>query len=613
MTNDPLIGRQLANFRIARVIGRGGMGQIYFGEDVKLGRPVALKVIDTRYRGNPAYAERFVREARAVATWRHDNIIQIHYADDQDGLYYFVMEYIDGMDLGQLLARHVREGRQMPHAEVLRIGRAIAGALDYAHAKGVIHRDVKPSNVMVANDGRIVLTDFGLAMDVQQGSVGEVFGSSHYIAPEQARRSSDAVPQSDLYALGVMLYEMLTGIVPFDDPSPTTVALQHLTQAPPPPRQVNPSLSQAIEQVLLKALAKTPGERYRSGAELIAALEQAMQGKAKGGAKSPRRPRSLLGQESLVGHQLDEYRIEALLGRGGMAHIYRALDVPLNRYVALKVIDPPLRADPDYIQRFGREAQAIAQLDHPNIVSIHRSGDAEGLLYIVMQYIEGSNLDFVLDSFARDGEFIPLDQTLRLTREVCAALDYAHGKGVIHRDVKPSNIMVEPSGRAILTDFGLALLKTVGTQGKIFGSPHYISPEQAVSSARVVPQSDLYAVGVMLYQMLTGQLPFDADEALEVAMLHLTEQPRPPRSLRPELSPALETMVLKCLAKEPGDRYPTGAALVAALELAIKNSKPGLQAAGSRSIPQRVAAQLASQPPIQPPPGTKAVAPQAAP
>lgn len=276
MLDDPLIGRQLANFQIERTLGRGGMAQVYYGQDIKLQRPVAIKVIDARYRGNPAYAQRFVREAQAIARWRHEHIIQIHYADDQDGLYYFVMEYIDGQDLGQLIAQYGTQNELIPQLEVLRIGRAIASALDYAHQRGVIHRDVKPSNVLIAHDGRVVLADFGLAMDTEQGSMGEVFGSAHYVAPEQARHSAHAVPPSDLYSLGIILYEMLTGQVPFDDPSSTAVAIQHLTQPPPPPRELNPKLNEATEAVLLKALDKSPGQRYQSGAALMDALDKAL-------------------------------------------------------------------------------------------------------------------------------------------------------------------------------------------------------------------------------------------------------------------------------------------------------------------------------------------------
>ncbi|MGW8250090.1 MAG: serine/threonine protein kinase, partial [Anaerolineales bacterium] len=148
--------------------------------------------------------------------------------------------------------------------------------LDYAHQKGVIHRDVKPSSLLLSEEGRVVLGDFGIAMDVAQKTLGKVFGSPRYIAPEQARNSADAVSQSDLYSLGVILYEMLTGRPPFEDPSPTSLALQHLTQEPPAPRSINPALSQAVEDVLLKALRKQPEERYQSGSQLMTALEQAL-------------------------------------------------------------------------------------------------------------------------------------------------------------------------------------------------------------------------------------------------------------------------------------------------------------------------------------------------
>jgi serine/threonine-protein kinase len=152
MPGDPLIGQQLSNFRIERLLGKGGMAQVFFGHDVKLQRPVAIKVIDARYRGDVAYAERFVREAQTIALWRHENIVQVYYADEQDGLYYYAMEYIRGPDLAHLIAEYTRAGELMPHEDVLRIGHAVAGALDYAHAQGIIHRDIKPSNVMVASE-----------------------------------------------------------------------------------------------------------------------------------------------------------------------------------------------------------------------------------------------------------------------------------------------------------------------------------------------------------------------------------------------------------------------------------------------------------------------------
>ncbi len=624
MAEDPLIGRQLASFRVERLLGRGGMARVYYGWDVKLERPVAIKVIDVQYRDVPAYAERFVREARSVATWRHENVIQIYFADDQDGLYYFVMEYIDGTDLGELLAGCAADGARVLDEDVIYVGWAIARALDYAHERGVIHRDVKPTNVMIASDGRVVLTDFGLAMDVAQGTLGEVFGSSHYIAPEQARSSAGAVPQSDLYSLGVILYQMLVGSVPFDDPSPTSVALQHCTRPPPPPREINPDLCEETEAVLLRALSKSPEERYQTGAELMEALDKALskgarrqkpEMPAKGGSEMSvlERVAQRAGKDtavlervpaaepsSLLGSQLDEYRLEALLGQGGMARVYRGLDVNLGRRVAIKVIDTPFRTDEAYLERFRREAQAIAKLEHPHIVRLYRYGEAKGLLYMAMQYVEGADLGTVLADYRRDGEFIDPQEASRIVREVCLALDYAHARGVIHRDVKPSNVLLDRQGDVIVADFGLALLTEFGTQGQILGSPRYTAPEQAVSSAKVVPQSDLYAVGVMLYEMFAGQVPFDGDDPLDVALMHVSDAPRPPRELNPQIGPELEGVILTALAKEPSDRYQSGAKLADALDAALAVAQAQAQPE-QRDVTRPAAKDTPPGPPALPP------------
>jgi|GEM_PF-5294670 len=274
--------------------------------------------------------------------------------------------------------------------------------------------------------------------------------------------------------------------------------------------------------------------------------------------------------DSLVGFQLDEYRLEALLGRGNMARVYLAMDTRLKRRTAIKIIDTQFQDDPDYVKRFQREAQAIAQLDHPHIVKIYRYGDYQGTPYMAMQYVEGADLAAMLAVYRKNGKIIDAAEAVQIVREIGLALDYAHAKRIIHRDIKPHNIMLDKQGNVILADFGLVLLTDVGTRGEIFGSPHYIAPEQAVSSANVVPQSDLYAVGVILYEMFTGQLPFTSASPMEVAMMHITQPPRPPRELRPEISQELEDVILKAMAKRPDQRYPTGAALTEALARALQ-------------------------------------------
>ena len=276
---DPLIGKQLGDYRIIDILGRGGMAHVYRGFDSKLQRYAALKVIDANRTGNETeeeYRQRFQREARAIAHLNHPNIVGVYQFGEEGSLYYMAMAFIEGRDLSQILKEHSAGGTLMPHAQVLQIIRDIGGALDHAHSQGVIHRDIKPSNIMVTHDGHAVLTDFGLALSVPEGSIGNTFGSAHYIAPEQAISSAQAVPQSDLYALGVVLYQMLTGKVPFDDKSAMSVALKHLSDPPPPIREYNPRLSAAVERVVNRALEKEPGKRFKSGATMAQAFDSAL-------------------------------------------------------------------------------------------------------------------------------------------------------------------------------------------------------------------------------------------------------------------------------------------------------------------------------------------------
>ncbi len=273
--------------------------------------------------------------------------------------------------------------------------------------------------------------------------------------------------------------------------------------------------------------------------------------------------------DPLLGRELDGYVIDELLGQGGMARVYRGRDIRLNRHVAIKVIQPDARSESDYAFRFEREARAVAQLEHQHIVSVYRFGEVAGLYYMAMQYIEGTDLSWVLSDYAADGELLPHEDVLRIVSQIGSALDYAHSRGVIHRDVKPSNIMLTNRGDAILTDFGLVLLQIEGTRGEIFGTPHYIAPEQAINSAGAVPQSDIYALGIVLYEMLTGRVPFDEGSALDIAMAHMTEAPPHPLQVNPDLPPAFLPVLDTALAKEPSERYQTGAALADGLQQAM--------------------------------------------
>jgi serine/threonine protein kinase len=276
--SDPLIGKQLGDYVIQGLLGRGGMARVYKGYDDRLQRYAAVKVINTDFTTADLaeYTERFRREARAIARLNHPNIVGVYQFGEFEGNHYMAMVFLDGRDLRQILKEYADKHLLMPIHDVVSIIRGVANALDYAHSRGVIHRDIKPSNIVIDTENKAILTDFGLALTMSEGTLGDTFGSAHYIAPEQAVSSAKAVPQSDLYSLGVCLYEMLAGKVPFDDPSAMSVALKHLNEPPPPPHLFNPALTPAIEQVILKVLDKDPARRYPSGAALVQALEAAV-------------------------------------------------------------------------------------------------------------------------------------------------------------------------------------------------------------------------------------------------------------------------------------------------------------------------------------------------
>ncbi|KAB2906474.1 MAG: serine/threonine protein kinase, partial [Anaerolineae bacterium] len=240
---DPLIGKKLGDYTIQSLLGRGGMARVYRGYDTNLDRYAAIKVIsgDFATADEAEYSERFQKEARAIARLSHPNIVGIYQFGKAEGIYYMAMHFLEGDDMRSRLKHYAERGQHMPPQEILDIARDITQALDYAHSQAVIHRDIKPSNIMIsAKDRRAILMDFGLALSVPEGTLGDTFGTAHYIAPEQAISSAKAVPQSDLYALGVVFYEAFAGKVPFDEPSAMSVALKHLNDPPPPPSLYNP-------------------------------------------------------------------------------------------------------------------------------------------------------------------------------------------------------------------------------------------------------------------------------------------------------------------------------------------------------------------------------------
>ncbi|HKZ84885.1 MAG TPA: protein kinase [Anaerolineae bacterium] len=304
--------------------------------------------------------------------------------------------------------------------------------------------------------------------------------------------------------------------------------------------------------------------------------------------------------DDLIGRTLGQYEILQLLGKGGMASVYKAYQAGLQRYVAIKILPPHLAQNPEFSKRFEREARAIAQLDHPNIVPVYDYGQAEGFTFIVMKYVEGGTLKDMLERRGR----LPLDRAALILGQVASALDYAHGQGVIHRDIKPANVLMNRPDWALLSDFGLVHIaegsvKLTGT-GVSLGTPEYMSPEQA-QGLEIDARSDIYSLGVMLYAMTTGQAPFTGNTPVAVILKHVNEPLPSPRDSNPDLPVAAESAIRKALAKHPEERPSSAGELSRSFSTAIGEKYPV-----SDSEPQpRVSA-------TPPTPKAEVAAPQAA-
>jgi eukaryotic-like serine/threonine-protein kinase len=259
------------------------------------------------------------------------------------------------------------------------------------------------------------------------------------------------------------------------------------------------------------------------------------------------------------------YELLGRLGAGGMATVWLAEDTSLHRKVAIKVLAERYAEDEQFVERFRREAQSAAGLNHPNIVAIYDRGVAEGTYYIAMEYLDGPTLKDVIDE--RGG--LEPNRAIGFATQILSALRFAHNHGVVHRDIKPHNVVVAPDGRLKVTDFGIARAgaSQMTEVGSIVGTAQYLSPEQARGEV-VGPPSDLYSVGIVLYEMLTGRVPFEGDSAVAIAMKHLSEEPVPPSVYAPGTPPALEQVVLRALAKDAGDRYQTAEEMSADLDRA---------------------------------------------
>jgi serine/threonine-protein kinase len=274
------------------------------------------------------------------------------------------------------------------------------------------------------------------------------------------------------------------------------------------------------------------------------------------------------------------YRVLRRLGSGGMADVWLAEDTHLQRQVALKVLHSRYLQDRQFVERFQLEAEHAAGLQHPNIVAVFDRGQDAGVNYIAMRYVEGPTLKELIE------RGLTPEQAVALVRQVLEGARFAHRNGIVHRDLKPQNVIVDQEGKAVVTDFGIARagVSEITQTGSVMGTPQYLSPEQA-QGFEVTPVSDLYSIGVILYEALTGRVPFEGESAVAVAMKQVSETPQRPSSINPQVSPALDAVVMRALEKEPGQRFQSADAFIAALDQAMREPGAGRGTAAFATVP----------------------------
>jgi serine/threonine-protein kinase len=527
---------------------------LYLCRDAVLKRRVALRL--HLAAGTPG-RRWFERETELLASLDSIAIRTVYAAGYEGDLAWRISKWIDGESLTEAVSRGPR-----PIQTVVQIARDLTAAIDYAHNQRVVLRRMVPDTLMVDRADRPVITDLRYAnacLDLV--AVPDSPSSEPFLAPE-TRSTRPGEPASDIYSAGALLYYAVTGEPPSLDPDGIR-----------PPRDLRPNTPQVVERVILRALRRDPGARYLSAADMLEDLAKDL-----GDSEVPNRlvPIGTGAEDARAQEQRlrrafgDEYELLDELGSGGFGRVYRVRDLRLERDVALKILHPFLTANPAVVERFRKEAQMAARLDHPNIVQIFDIGGRGGLLWYTMEYVKGKSLAAAVQ---QEGPF-PLDRVTRILLESLHALQHAHASELVHRDLKPENIMLDHAdGGVRIADFGLALAfggeRFGGASSSRAGTPEFAAPEQLLGEP-VDARADIYSITAVAYFALTGSPPYPGGSVESIAARQAAELLPDLSAERADLPDWITEILEKGAAHRPADRYQTATEYADALRRAMQ-------------------------------------------
>jgi serine/threonine protein kinase len=553
-------------YEIGTLLASGGMGHVYRARRILLDDEVAIKVIAAGGDDAQTIRERFMRESRACAQLRHPGIVSIlDFSVDPDGQPYLVMEYLNGPSVRDEIAAE----RTLDIARVLEIVGPVCSALQMAHDRGIVHRDLKPANIVshrfASGESVHKVIDFGLAnvkaaVDSRLTRHDQFIGTILYASPEQLQ-GQEVDGRTDVYSLGVVVFEMLTGRPPFEAGTALGVITKHLCDPPPPPSRVLPRLPAWLDAVVGRALAKDPADRWESIGEFGRALAAGAGGSS--GEEAGARSRATASELTA------KYEIGPVIGTGRLgsdvhAGTHRALGLP----VAIRVLRRGHRGDWETVRaRFLSEARSL-QVPHPSIIQVRDFGEEQDTLYVVTELIEGRSLLQVLDAEA------PLEwsRAWRLVGQLVDAMAALHRRSSLACGVNPGIIRMaaDEDGERIMISTGgisqvqeiLASMSDEAVRGGELGDNElpYVAPEVLASQPASVA-SDIFAAGVLAYEMVTGIQPFAGRTLPELLGAMLGARPRDPREVAPGVPGAASACILQCLEREPARRFATAAAL----------------------------------------------------